>query len=163
SLNACPSAPTPPATRTRPSSSSVEVWFARAVDIEGVERNALLFGLNRSADALTPPSVFPPVMSIRPSYRRTAEAPARATDMSLVGAHVFAGTCGAVARPSRLKDTSTVAMAAAQAVDRLIVLVERLARIVVMSISRFQRLADSKFHYALKRHPARSACADLGT
>src|SRR5204862_4345646 len=118
-------------------------------------------GLNRSADALTPPSVFPPVMSMRPSYRRTADAPARATDMSLVGAHVFAGTCGAVARPSRLKDTSTVAIAAAQAVERLSGFVERVARIVVLSMSRFQRLVDSKFHYALKRHTLpRSACAD---
>ena len=77
---------------------------------------------------------------MRPSYMRTADAPARATDMSLVGAHVFAGTCGAVARPSRLKDTSTVAIAAAQAVERLIVFVERLARIVVLSMSGlFQR------------------------
>src|SRR5207247_1637574 len=140
-------APTPPATRTRPSSSSVEVWLARAVAIDGVDRNALLFGLNRSADALTPPSVFPPVMSMRPSYRRTAEAPARATARSLVGAQVFAGTCGAVARPSRLKDTSTAAMAAAKAVDRLIVFVERLARIVVLSMSRVSAVRRySKFH-----------------
>src|SRR5207247_1698734 len=120
---------------------------------DGVDRNAPRVALNRAAAALTPPSVCPPVMSMCPSYRRTAEAPARATDRSLVGAHVFAGTRGAVARPSRLKDTSTVAMAAAQAVERLIVLVERLARIVVLSMSRFQRLADSKFHYALNDTP----------
>src|SRR5207247_6221248 len=129
---------------------------------DGVDRNAPRVALNRAAAALTPPSVFPPVMSMRPSYRRTADAPARATDMSLVGAHVFAGTCGAVARPSRLKDTSTVAMAAAHAVDRLIVFVERLARIVVLSMSRFS--AVSRLEIPLrpeKTHPARSACADL--
>jgi hypothetical protein len=44
--------------------------------------------------------------------------------MSPVGAHVFAGTCGTVARPSKLKDTTTATMAA-NAVDRLVVVVER--------------------------------------
>jgi hypothetical protein len=44
--------------------------------------------------------------------------------MSPVGAHVFVGTCGTVARPSKLKETRTAATAA-NAVDRLIVIVER--------------------------------------
>ena len=61
---------------------------------------------------------------MRPSYIRTADAPARPTDMSPVAAHVLVGTCGAVARPSRLKETSTVARPAAIAVDRCMVRVK---------------------------------------
>jgi hypothetical protein len=66
--------------------------------------------------------------------------------MSPIGAHVFEGTRGAVARPSTLNKTSTVAMAAADAVERLKVFMETLPRIIGLSMSRFSPVADSKPH-----------------
>ena len=95
------------------------MWLARAADIEGVDRKAPPLGLYRSADALTPLSVIPPVTSMRPSYSRTADAPARPTDMSPVGAHVAVGTCGTIARPIRLNETMSAASPAANTVERV--------------------------------------------
>jgi hypothetical protein len=117
-LVAWPSAPMPPATRTRPSGSSVALWFARGVCIGNVSLKRSPAGLYRSADALTPSGVDPPLTSTRPSYSRVAAAPARPLAMSPAAAHVFDETAGAVARRSR-PTAKTVAMARTNVTARL--------------------------------------------
>src|SRR5204863_5024247 len=69
--------------------------LARAISIGGAARKPPADGLYRSADAVTPAPLIPPVTSTRPSYRSTEDAPARPLAMSPVGAQVLEGTCGA--------------------------------------------------------------------
>ena len=57
----------PPATSTRPSASSVDVWVKRAIRIGKVFSQRREAGSNISAEAWMPAKLKPPLTSTRPS------------------------------------------------------------------------------------------------
>src|SRR6266851_1804459 len=81
----------PPATRMRPSLSTTEMWLLRGAPISGAAKAKPSLP-TKSAVAVGPAPVSPPVIRTRPSWRGAADAPARGWDIAPPDAQVPVGT-----------------------------------------------------------------------